>query len=214
MVRKEVIHLLDAGIIFPISDSKWVSLVHCIPKKGGISIVANEDNDLVPTRTVIGYGMCVDFRKLNKWTRKDHYPLPFINEILERLANNSYFCYLDGYSGFSQIPIRPEDQEKTTFTCPYGTYAYRRMPFGLCNGPPSFQKCASKYFSDFIEKIVEVFMDNFSVQGTSFDHCLYNLTKVLQRCEETGFVLDWEKSHFMVTEGVVLGIEFPVRALR
>src|SRR3990170_8267603 len=114
--------------------------------------------------------MCINFRKLNKWTRKDHYPLPFINEILERLANNSYFCYLDGYSGLSQIPIRPEDQEKTTFTCPYDTYAYRRMPFGLCNGPPSLQKCVSKIFPDFVEKGVEVFMDNFSVQGTSFDN--------------------------------------------
>ena len=78
-------------VIYPISDSKWVSPVHCIPKKGGVSLVTNENNDLVPTRAVIGYGMCVDFRKLNKWTKKDHYRLPFINEILQRLANNRYF---------------------------------------------------------------------------------------------------------------------------
>ena len=84
------------GVIYPISDSKWVSLVHCIPKKGGVSVVTNQNNDLVPTRVVIGYGMCVDFKKLDKYTKKDHYPLPFINEILERLANNSYFCYLEG----------------------------------------------------------------------------------------------------------------------
>ena len=126
-----------------------------------VSLVTNENNDLVPTRVIVGYGMCVDFRKLNKWTTKDHYLMSFINEMLERLANNSYFCYLDGYSGFSQIPIRPEYQEKTTFTCPYDTYTYCRMPFGLCNRPPPFQKCISRIFSDFVEKIVEVFMDNF-----------------------------------------------------
>ena len=96
MVRKEIICLLDAGVIYSILDCKWASPIHCIPKKGGVSLVTNENNDLVPTRAVIGYGMCVDFRKLNKWTKKDHYSLPFINEILQRLANNSYFCYLEG----------------------------------------------------------------------------------------------------------------------
>ncbi|CAM8968188.1 unnamed protein product [Rhodiola kirilowii] len=84
--------------------------------------------------------MCVDYRKLNKATKKDHFPLPFIDQMLERLANHEYFCYLDGYSGFFQIPIHPQDQEKTSFTCPYGTYAYRRMPFGLCNAPGTFQR--------------------------------------------------------------------------
>ena len=106
--------------------------------------------------------MCIDFKKLNKETRKDHYPLPFIDQTLERLANNTHFCYLDGYSGFSQIVVHPDDQLKTTFTCPFGLYAYRRMPFGLCNAPASFQRCMAAIFADFIELIMEVFMDNFS----------------------------------------------------
>jgi hypothetical protein len=123
--------------------------------------------------------MCIDYRKLNKATRKDHFPLPFIDEMLERSAKHSHFCYLDGYSGFFQIPIHPKDQHKTTFTCPYGTFAYRRMPFGLCNAPASFQRCMMAIFSDFIEEIMEVFMDDFSVYDTSFEHCLANLEKVL-----------------------------------
>jgi len=149
--------------------------------------------------------MCIDYRKLNKATRKDHFPLPFIDQMLERLVKNSYFCYLDGYSGFFQIPIHPNDQKKTTFTCPYGTYAYRRMPFGLCNAPATFQRCMMAIFSGFIEDIMKVFMDDFSVYGITFDHCLQNLSKVLQRCEDMNLVLNWKKCHFMVQEGVVLG---------
>ncbi|WVZ52156.1 hypothetical protein U9M48_003242 [Paspalum notatum var. saurae] len=125
--------------------------------------------------------------------------------MLERLANHSFFCYLDGYSGYHQIPIHPDDQSKTTFTCPYGTFAYRRMSFGLCNAPASFQRCMMAIFSDLIENIMEVFMDDFSVYGKTFDGCLENLEKVLQRCKEVDLVLNWEKCHFMVREGIVLG---------
>ncbi|CAA7042053.1 unnamed protein product [Microthlaspi erraticum] len=149
--------------------------------------------------------MCVDYRKLNSSTRKDHYPLPFIDQMLERLANHQYYCFLDGYSGFFQIPIHPDDQEKTTFTCPYGTYAYRRMPFGLCNAPATFQRCMMSIFTDLIEEIMEVFMDDFSVYGSSFESCLGNLGRVLQRCEDKHLVLNWEKCHFMVRDGIVLG---------
>ena len=131
MVRKEVTKLLDNGIIYSISDSNWVSPVQVIPKKGGLTVVRNESNDLIPTRTVTRWHMCIDYRKLNKVTRKDHFPLPFIDQVLERLVKFSYFCYLDGISGFYQIPIHPDDQAKTTFTCPYGTFTFRRMPFGL-----------------------------------------------------------------------------------
>ena len=127
--------------------------------------------------------MVIDFRKLNKATRKDHYPLPFIDQMLERSYKHTHFCFLDGYSGFSQIPVLQPDQEKTTFTCPFGTYAYRRMPFGLCNAPATFQRCMTAILSDFCEKIVEVFLDDFSVYGKSFDDCISNLDRVLQRCE-------------------------------
>ena len=95
--------------------------------------------------------MCIDYRKLNKATKKDHFPLPFIDEMLERLTNNSFFCFLDSYSGYHQIPNHPNDQSKTTFTCPYGTYAYHRMSFGLCNAPASFQRCMMSIFSKMIE---------------------------------------------------------------
>ncbi|CAA7052523.1 unnamed protein product [Microthlaspi erraticum] len=187
--------LLKAGVIYPISDSAWVSPVHVVPKKGGITVIKNEHDELIPTRTITGHRMCVDYRKLNSSTRKDHYPLPFIDQMLERLANHQYYCFLDGYSGFFQIPIHPDDQEKTTFTCPYGTYAYRRMPFGLCNAPATFQRCMMSIFTDLIEEIMEVFMDDFSVYGSSFESCLGNLGRVLQRCEDKHLVLNWEKCH-------------------
>ena len=119
--------------------------------------------------------MASDYRKSNKTTRKDHYPLPFIDQMLERLSKHTHFCFLDGYSGFSQIHVSKEDQEKTTFNCHFGTFAYRCMPFGLCNAPATFQRCMMAIFFDFCEKIVEVFMDDLSIYGTSFDDCLSNL---------------------------------------
>ncbi|GJT30209.1 reverse transcriptase domain-containing protein [Tanacetum coccineum] len=128
-----------------------------------------------------------------------------MDQLLERLAGNEYYCFLDGFSGYFQIPIDPKDQEKTTFTCPYGTFAYRRMPFGLCNAPGTFQRCMMAIFHDMIEKTMEVFMDDFSVFGDSFSTCLSHLEKMLKRCEDTNLSLNWEKSHFMVKEGIVLG---------
>ena len=147
----------------------------------------------------------MDYRKLNKATRKDHFPLPFIDQMLDRLAGHEYYCLLDGYSGYNQIMIAPEDQEKITFTCPYGTFAFRRMSFGLCNAPATFQRCMMAIFLDMVEQNVEVFMDDFSVFGDSFDLCLENLVMVLKRCVETNLVLNWEKCHFMVQEGIILG---------
>ncbi|GJT01710.1 reverse transcriptase domain-containing protein [Tanacetum coccineum] len=205
VIKKEVEKLLDAGLIYPISDSPWVSPVHCVPKKGGMTVVTNEENELVPTRLVTGWRVCIDYRKLNEATCKDHFPLPFMDQMLERLAGNEFYCFLDGFSGYFQIPIEPKDQEKTTFTCPYGTFAYRRMPFGLCNAPGTFQRCMMAIFHDMIEKTMEVFMDDFSVFGDSFSSCLANLDKMLKRCEDTKLALNWEKSHFMVKEGIVLG---------
>ncbi|GJU34902.1 reverse transcriptase domain-containing protein [Tanacetum coccineum] len=205
VIKKEVEKLLDAGLIYPISDSPWVSPVHCVPKKGGFTVVANDENELIPTRLVTGWRVCIDYRKLNEATRKDHFPLPFMDQMLERLAGNDYYCFLDGFSGYFQIPIDPKDQEKTTFTCPYGTFAYRRMPFGLCNAPGTFQRCMLAIFHDMVEKTMEVFMDDFSVFGNSFKNCLSRLDKMLQRCEDTNLCLNWEKSHFMVKEGIVLG---------
>ncbi|GJX19938.1 reverse transcriptase domain-containing protein [Tanacetum coccineum] len=169
VIKKEVIKLLDAGLIYPISDSPWVSPVHCVPKKGGMTVVENEDNELIPTRLVTGWRICIDYRKLNDATRKDHLPLPFTNQMLERLAGNEYYCILDGFSGYFQILIDPQDQEKTTFTCPYGTF-----PTGVC------------------------FFVYVMLRARSKD-------KMLKRYEDTNLVLNWEKCHFMVKEGNILG---------
>ncbi|KAL4273391.1 hypothetical protein GQ457_13G013790 [Hibiscus cannabinus] len=101
VVRKEILKWLDAGIIYPISDSEWVSPVQCVPKKGGITVISNEKNELIPTRTVTGWRVCMDYQKLNKATRKDHFPLPFIDQMLDRLAGKQFYCFLDGYSGYN-----------------------------------------------------------------------------------------------------------------
>ncbi|CAN6686159.1 unnamed protein product [Malus baccata var. baccata] len=122
VVKKEVIKLLDCGVIYPISDSRWVSPIQCVPKKSRVTVVANAENELVPTRIQTGWRVCIDYRKLNATTRNDHFPLPFIDQMLERLAGYAFYCFLDGYSGYNQIFIAPEDNEKTTFTCPFGFY--------------------------------------------------------------------------------------------
>ncbi|GJT15626.1 reverse transcriptase domain-containing protein [Tanacetum coccineum] len=205
VIKKEVEKLLDAGLIYPISYSHWVSPVHCVPKKGGMAVVTNDENELVPTRLVTGWRVCIDYRKLNEATRKDHFPLLFMDQMLERLAGNDFYCFLDGFSGYFHIPIDPKDQEKTAFTYPHGMFAYRRMPFGLCNAPGTFQRCMMTIFYDMIEKTMEVFMDDFLVFGNSFSTCLTNLDKMLKWCEDTNLALNWEKSHFMVKEGIVLG---------
>nr|GEV18777.1 reverse transcriptase domain-containing protein [Tanacetum cinerariifolium] len=205
VVKKEIVKLLDTGIIYPIADSPWVSPIHCVLNKGGIIVVTNKNDELVPIRTVTGWRVCIDYHKLNKATAKDHFSLPFIDQMLERLAGNKYFCFLDGFSGYFQIPIDGNDQEKTTFTCPFGTYAYRRMPFGLCNAPATFPRRMLAIFHDMIKESVEVFMDDFSVFGNSFETCLNKLDKMLQHCKDAHLVLNWENFHFMVKEEIVLG---------
>ena len=107
VVRKEVLKWLNAGFIYAISDNPWVSPVHVVPKKGGFTVIRNERNELIPTRTVTGWRVCIDYRKLNTATRKDHFPLPFIDQMLDRLAGHPHFCFLDGYSGYNQIAIAP-----------------------------------------------------------------------------------------------------------
>ena len=135
--------------------------------------------------------MCIDYKKLNIATRKDHYPLPFIDQMLDRLAGrHSHFCFLDGYSRYNQIAIALEDQEKTTFTCPYGTFAFRRMPFGLCNAPATFQRYMISIFFDLVDEAMEIFMDEFLVYGSSFEHCLHDLETVLQRCQDKNLALN------------------------
>ena len=121
------------------------------------------------------------------------------------VTGHSHYCFLDGYYGYNQIAIVPEDQEKTTFTCPYVTFAFRRMPFGLCNAPATFQRCMMSMFSDLVEEAMEIFMNDFLVYESSFEKCLENLETVLQRCQDKKLAFNWEKCHFMVTDGIVLG---------
>nr|GEX20894.1 DNA-directed DNA polymerase [Tanacetum cinerariifolium] len=170
VIKKGVIRLLDAGLIYPISNSPWVSPVHCVPKKGGMTVVKNENNELIPIRLVTGWRVCIDYRKLNDATRKDHFPFPFMDRMLERLAGNIFYCFIDGFSSYFQISIDPQDQEKITFTCPYGTFAYQRMPFGLCNAPRTFQRCMMAIFHDMIEKLWKFSWMTFRSLGIYFHH--------------------------------------------
>nr|GEX80611.1 reverse transcriptase domain-containing protein [Tanacetum cinerariifolium] len=167
-----------------------------------------EDSNKLPV--IVAKNLKVDEREALLNVLKSHkraiaWKISDIKGIDPRLAGNEFYCFLDGFSGYFKIPIDPQDQEKTTFTCPYGTFAYRRMPFGLCNAPGTFQRCMMSIFHDMIEKMMEVFMDDFSVFGDTFSSCLSNLDKMLNRCEETNLVLNWEKCHFMCREGIVLG---------
>ena len=205
VVRAEVLKLLQADIIYPISDSPWVSPTHVVPKKSGVTIVQNEKGEDMPTRLTTGWRVCIDYRRLNAVTRNDHFPLPFIDKLLERVSRHPFYCFLDGYFRYFQIEIAVEDQEKITFTYPFRTYVYRRMPFGLCNAPATFQRCMLSIFSDMVERIMEVYMDNITIYGGTFEECLANLEAVLNRCIEKNLVLKWEKCHFMVNQGIVLG---------
>nr|GEX86352.1 reverse transcriptase domain-containing protein [Tanacetum cinerariifolium] len=202
------------AIAWKLSDIQGINPEFCTHKilieedykpAGGFTVVENEENELIPTRFVTRWRVCIDYRKLNEATRKDHFPLPFMDQMLKRLAGNECYCFLDGFFGYFQIPIDPRDQEKATFTCPYKMFAYRRMPFGLCNALGTFQRCMLAIFHDMVKKTIEVFMDDFSVFGNSYENCLSRLDKMLQRCEDTNLCLNWEKSHFMFKEGIVLG---------
>ena len=166
VVRAEVLKLLQDNIIYPILDSTWVSPTQVVPKKSGITTVYNEKGDEIPTRLTIGWRVCIDYRRLNEVTRI--FPLPFMDQLLERISGYPFYCFLDGYSGYLQIEIAADDQEKTTFTCQFGTYAYRRMPFGLCNASATFQRCMLSIFSDLVERIMEVYMDGITVYGENF----------------------------------------------
>ena len=190
VVKKELLKWLNAGFIYAFSDSPWVSVVHVVPKKGGFIVIRNKKNELIPIRTMTRWRVCIDYRKLNTTTRKDHYPLPFIDQMVDKLVRHSHYCFLDGYSGYNQIVIALEDQEKSTFTCSDGTFAFRRMPFGLCNAPATFQRCMMSIFVDLVEEVMEIFMDDFSVYASSFEDCLKNLEAALQRCQDKNLALN------------------------
>ena len=192
VVKEEILKWLNAEIIYPIFDSQWVSPVHIVPKKAGVTVTTKKKGEEIHTHLPMKWRVCIDYRKLNSATKKDHFLLLFIDQILDRLAGSSYFCFLDGYSGYNQIAIHPDDQEKMTFTCPFGTFTFRRMPFGFCNAPATFQRCMLAIFFDFFGDSLEVFMDDFSVFGNNFESCLAHVTKILEVCVRKRLVLRWE----------------------
>lgn len=124
VIKNEVIKLLDVEMIYPISDSALVSLTHVVPKKGGITVTENDKKELIPTRKVTSWRVCIDYWRLNDATPKNHLPLPFVDQMVERVNNYGVYCFIDGMSDYFQIPVALEDQEKTTFTCPFGRFAY------------------------------------------------------------------------------------------
>src|SRR4051812_39305233 len=127
VVRNEILKILDVGVIFPISDSKWVSPIHVVPKKSGITVVKNTNDEMVPTRVQTGWRVCIDYRKLNTATRKDHFPLPFIDQMLERLAGHSHYCFLDGYSGIIRFLLLLRTRRRRLSLAPTV-----RMPIDVC----------------------------------------------------------------------------------
>ena len=198
LVRAKVLKLLQAGIIYPISNSTWVSLTQVVPKESRVTTVHNEKGEEVPTCLATCWRVSIDYKRLNEVTRKDHFPLPFIYQLLERIYGHPFYYFLDEYLGYFQIEIATEDQEKTTFPCSFGTYTHRGTPFGLCNAPATFQRSILSIFSNLAECMMKVYMDYITVYGGSFAECLINLETVLHMCIEKILVLNWEKFHFMV----------------
>ena len=163
IMKEELQKPLDAGFIYPISDSEWVSPLVLVPKKNG------------------KWRICVDYRKLNKAIKKDHFPFPFIDQVLDGLVGNKFFSFLDGFIGYNKIQISLEDQDKTTFTCPRATFSYRSIPFGLCNGPATFNRALLSIFVELVHDYVEIYMDDFNPYGCDFHEVLSNLCKVLKK---------------------------------
>jgi len=191
MVKEEIDSLLKAGFIYPVSNSEWVSPIVVVPKKVGA-------DGKVKIR------VCQDFRKLNAATKKDYFPLPFTDIILDHVSGHECYSFLDGFSGYNQVFIRKGDQLKTTFTTEWGTFAFNRMPFGLCNAPGTFQRLMMDIFKDFLRHFLEVFIDDFAVFSLRTEHHQF-LRKTFQRCRETGLKLHPGKCFLGMESGILLG---------
>jgi hypothetical protein len=168
LVKTEIEKLLEIGFIYPVPYSEWVSPIVIVPKKiGKIRI-------------------CQDFRKLNNATKKDYFPLPFTDAILDSVAGHVCYSFLDGFSGYNQIRIALEDQLKTTFTIDWGTFASLVMLFGLCNTSATFQRVMMIAFLPYLHKFIEIFLDDFCVFGIKEDHT-EQLAKCFEQCENMVF---------------------------
>jgi hypothetical protein len=191
MVKEEIDRLLEAGFIYPVNNSEWVSLIVVVSKKVGVD-------------RKVKIRVCQDFRKLNSATKKDYFPLPFTDIILDHVAGHQRYSFLDGFSRYNQVFIRMSDQLKTTFTTEWGMFAFNRMSFGLCNAPGTFQRLMMDIFKVFLTHFLEVFIDDFAVFSNQEDHLEY-LRKTFQQCRETNLKLYPGKKNFGMSSGILLG---------
>ena len=157
-------------MIYAIFDSSWVSPIQVVSKKSGITMIKKDKYELIPTRTVTIWKMCIDYDLFNKETWNYQFLLPFMDQMIERLVNQAFYCFLDGYSGYNQILVNSEDQEKITFTFPFGVFAYQRMSFGICNAPATYERCMHGMFFDMVEKCRGIYGRFFCIQR--FDHIM------------------------------------------
>jgi hypothetical protein len=186
MVKEELEKLFEVGFIRPVETTEWVfSVVLTLKKNGKLRV-------------------CVNYKPLNKVTKKDRYPLPFCEEILEEIEGHEMYTFGDGYKGYHQVKIIPEDQLKTTFTTPWGTFCYIVMPFGLCNALGTFQRLMNKVFDPFLGLFLRVFIDNFGVYSDKTSH-LAKLELIFQRLDNLGMILNPEKTTISFSEGKMVG---------
>ena len=186
-IEKEINRLYKSGIIVPIRFSDWISnLVHVRKKTGEIRL-------------------CIDFRNLNKVSLKDNYPLPKMDHILQRVVGASHMSLLDCYSGYNQVSIHEDDRDKTTFTTPWGTFHYAKMPFGLKNAGATFQRAMDLAFANEKDVFLVVYLDDLTVFSKSDEEHMYHLKTVFQKCRKYGLSLNPKKSLFAMEEGKLLG---------
>ena len=179
--------MVDAGIIAPIRYSSWMSNLVVVRKKNG------------------DIRLCVDFRNLNQLSLKDNYPLPNMEHFLQQVTGEGMMSMLDGFSGYNQVLLKREDQLKTAFTTPWGTFMYLRMPFGLMNVGATFQRAMDFAFRDLIQKIIEIYQDDLTVVSKERKDHLSHLRIVFERCRKYGISLNPKKSIFRIDEGKILG---------
>ena len=186
-VKREFNKLLTTRIIFPVHHTQWVAKLVPVRKKNG------------------DIRLCVDFQNLNRSSEKDNYHVPPMEQILQKVSGAQMLSLLDGFSGYNQVVVSPADQLKTTFRTPWGTYAYRKMPFGLINARATFQRVMDATFRGLINHYVVVYLDGITVFSKNRPDHISHLRKVLECCKKFGISLNPKKSIFPVTERILLG---------
>ena len=186
-IKAEIDRLIEANFIYEIEHTEWVSPIVVVPKKNGKLRV------------------CINLKKVNAATIRDNYPLPITKHLLERVGEKEAYSFLDGFSGYNQVSIHPNDQHKTAFATEFGIYAYRVMPFGLTNAPATFQRLMNHAFGEYLRDFLEVYMHNLCVHSKSrIDH-ITHLVKVFEKCQTFCICLNPKKCVFMVKQGQILG---------